>query len=124
MMIRKMILAVLAIGVFATSCSSDDDNGSSTADLVLNLSGLEDLGSDFVYEGWVIVNGAPVSTGRFSSPTFPQTFTLDGSQLAQATKFVLTIEPNVDPDPAPAACESNIKPRPVNSSSSGKKFIG
>jgi len=103
MMIRKMFLAVLAIGIFATSCSSDDDNNPSTSELVLNLNGLEDLGNDFVYEGWIIVNGAPVSTGRFSSVTFPQSFTLDTDQLAMAAKFVLTIEPNVDPDPAPAA---------------------
>ena len=103
MMIRKIFLAVLAIGVFASSCSSDDDNDSSTSNLVLNLNGLEDLGDDFVYEGWVIVDGAPVSTGRFSSPTFPQTFSIDASQLALATKFVLTIEPNVDSDPAPSA---------------------
>jgi len=102
-MIRKMFLAVLAIGIFATSCSSDDDNNPSTSELVLNLNGLEDLGNDFVYEGWIIVNGAPVSTGRFSSVTFPQSFTLDTDQLAMAAKFVLTIEPNVDPDPAPAA---------------------
>ncbi len=34
-MIRKTILAVMALGIFATSCSSDDDNNntSSTADL-------------------------------------------------------------------------------------------
>ena len=103
MMIRKMFLAVLAVSIFATSCSSDDDSSPSTSNLVLNLSGLEDLGSDFVYEGWIIVNGAPVSTGTFSSVTFPQTFTLDASQLALATTFVLSIEPTVDPDSAPAA---------------------
>lgn len=104
MMIRKMFLAVLAIGILATSCSSDDDNNNpSISDLVLNLNGLEDLGSNFVYEGWIIVNGAPVSTGRFSSITFPQTFEVNTEQLNSAVKFVLTIEPNVDSDSAPAA---------------------
>ena len=98
-----MILAVLALGVFATSCSSDDDNGSSPATLTLNLNGLEELGNDFVYEGWVIVNGSPVSTGTFSSVTFPQTFTVDADDLATASTFVLSIEPAVDSDPAPAA---------------------
>lgn len=102
-MIKKMILAVLALGVFATSCSSDDDNGSSPATLTLNLNGLEELGNDFVYEGWVIVNGSPVSTGTFSSVTFPQTFTVDADDLATASTFVLSIEPAVDSDPAPAA---------------------
>ena len=97
-----MILGVLAIGIFATSCSSDDDNGLSTADLTLNLTGLEELGTDFVYEGWIIVNGSPISTGIFSSVTFPQTFTVDSDDLDAATTFVLSIEPSVDSDPAPA----------------------
>ena len=98
-----MILAVLALGIFATSCSSDDDNGPSTATLTLNLNGLEELGSDFVYEGWIIINGSPVSTGTFSSVTFPQTFTVDADDLAVASTFVLSIEPAVDSDPLPAA---------------------
>ena len=102
-MIKKMILAVLALGIFATSCSSDDDNGPSTATLTLNLNGLEELGSDFVYEGWIIINGSPVSTGTFSSVTFPQTFTVDADDLAVASTFVLSIEPAVDSDPLPAA---------------------
>ena len=99
-----MILAVLAFGIFATSCSSDDDNnGPINSDLTLNLNGLEALGSDYVYEGWIIVNGSPVSTGTFSSVTFPQTFSVNAEQLNDATTFVLSIEPAVDPDPAPAA---------------------
>ncbi len=98
-----MILGVLALGIFATSCSSDDDTVPSTADLTLNLTGLEELGTDFVYEGWIIVNGSPVSTGTFSSVTFPQTFTVDSDDLDAAATFVLSIEPSVDSDPAPAA---------------------
>lgn len=103
-MIKKTILGLLAISLFAVSCSSDDDdNTSTTSDLTLNLQGLETLGSDFVYEGWIIVDGQPVSTGIFSSVTFPQTFLVDSEQLESATTFVLSIEPAVDPDPAPAA---------------------
>lgn len=104
MMIKKMFLAVLAFSFVATSCSSDDDSSSPTnSDLVLNLNGLEDLGSDFVYEGWIIVDGSPVSTGTFSSVTFPQTFSINTTQLNSATAFVLSIEPAVDTDPTPAA---------------------
>lgn len=100
-MIKRMFFTVLAIGIFATSCS-DDDNAPTVANLTLNLDGLEALGDDFLYEGWIIVDGAPVSTGTFSSVTFPQTFAVDAIQLSNASKFVLTIEPAVDPDPAPA----------------------
>ena len=61
---KKMILAALALGIFASSCSSDDDNStSSNSNLTLSLDGLEALGDDFVYEGWIIVDGSPVSTG-------------------------------------------------------------
>jgi len=102
-MIRKMFLALSIIGLIVSSCNSDDDNNPATANLTLNLDGLEELGNDFVYEGWIIVDGSPVSTGVFSSVTFPQSFTVDAAQLDAATTFVLSIEPAVDNDPAPAA---------------------
>lgn len=103
-MIKKTFLGLLALSFFAVSCSSDDDNNTSTtSDLTLNLQGLEALGNDYVYEGWIIVNGQPVSTGTFTSVTFPQTFPVNTQQLESATTFVLSIEPAVDPDPAPAA---------------------
>lgn len=102
-MIKKMFFGVLALGFMATSCSSDDDNNTSTtSDLTLNLSGLEALGNDYVYEGWIIVDGNPVSTGTFSDVTFPKSFSVDATQLANASRFVLSIEPAVDNDPAPA----------------------
>ncbi len=85
------------------SAISDDDNTLINANLTLNLSGLEELGDDFVYEGWIIVDGSPVSTGTFSSISFPQSFTVNATQLNDATTFVLSIEPAVDSDPAPAA---------------------
>ncbi|WP_459212281.1 anti-sigma factor domain-containing protein [Aquimarina rhabdastrellae] len=109
-MIKKGILAgCLSLGLIVASCSSDDDAGNviNNSNLTLNLSGLEDLGSDYTYEGWVIVNGAPVSTGTFNvnaSGTLSQTsFEVLSSNLEAATAFVLTIEPVPDPDPAPAA---------------------
>jgi len=94
---------VLTISMLFIGCDSDDDASPNNADLVLNLLGLETLGSDYVYEGWIIVDGNPVSTGTFTSVTFPQTFQVDADQLANATTFVLSIEPAIDPDPAPAA---------------------
>ncbi len=99
---KVFLMALIAFSFIAVSCDDDDDTPT-TSDLTLNLSGLEALGSDFVYEGWIIVNGAPVSTGTFSSVSFPQTFTVDSDDLANATKFVLSIEPSVDPDAGPSA---------------------
>lgn len=107
-MIKKIFLATLALGVLSTSCSNDDDdNNSSTptptnSDLTLTLDGLEPLGDDYVYEGWIIVDDQPVSTGVFSSIESPQTFSVNAEQLKKATTFVLSIEPANDPDPLPA----------------------
>lgn len=101
-MIKKMFMGILALGVITTSCSNDDDNTPTNANLTIDLNGLEALGDDYVYEGWIIVDGSPVSTGRFSSVTFPQIFSVNAAQLSNATTFVLSIEPTIDPDPAPA----------------------
>jgi hypothetical protein len=74
---------------------------------MLTLNGVESLGSGFVYEGWILVGGQPVSTGTFtvdgSGNPSPGSFDVDEGQLATATKFILTVEPSPDPDPAPAA---------------------
>lgn len=95
----------MGLALLATSCS-DDDSNLQTSNLNLNLTGLEDLGSNYVYEGWIIVNGSPVTTGRFSinsTGNLSQTaFSVLKSQLDAATTFVLTIEPAVDDDPAPS----------------------
>lgn len=74
--------------------------------LALAIDGLEPLGDGYAYEGWLIIDGEPVSTGTFD-------VNADGSlsqerfdvmaDTAAATTFVLTIEPSPDPDPAPSA---------------------
>ena len=95
-------LAIIALGM--TNCN--DDEGPSTSQLTMNISGLEDLGSSAVYEGWVIVDGSPVSTGTFtvngSGVPSATSFDVAAEDLAQATKYVLTVEPVPDPDPAPS----------------------
>ncbi|MFK7802812.1 MAG: anti-sigma factor, partial [Anaerolineae bacterium] len=83
-------------------------NGVERVRVAWEFVGLEDLGPDYVYEGWLIdsKNGA-VSAGRFSvdetgapSLTFFEAYV---SAKTNVSKFVLTIEPTVDPDPGPAA---------------------
>ncbi len=96
---------ILFIGFAFSSCSDDDDN-SGTEELRLNFNGLEDLGGDYVYEGWLIVDGSAVTSGVFTvdaTGTMSQTtFTVSADDLSNASTFVLTIEPAVDPDPAPS----------------------
>ncbi|MBE0391238.1 hypothetical protein HNQ02_002885 [Flavobacterium sp. 7E] len=99
------LVSVLSLGLFA-SCNNDDNPANTSKDLKLNISGLEDLGANYKYEGWIIANGQPVSTGVFtvsSDGTMSKTsFTVASADLDIATKFILTIEPFPDTDPAPA----------------------
>lgn len=104
---KKLILTVLGLTLFTTSCSDDDSNlTSETSNLNLSLTGLEDLGENFVYEGWIMVNGSPVTTGRFSINSTGQlsqtAFPVLKSQLDAASAFILTIEPAVGDVPAPS----------------------
>lgn len=99
-------LAAMATLVLAGCSSNDDDDNSvipaeDQAALSLSFTALDDLGEDFVYEGWLLVNGAPVSTGRFTSNTADQQVA-SAADVDAATKYILTIEPAVGDDPAPA----------------------
>ncbi|MEP1034901.1 hypothetical protein [Ekhidna sp.] len=104
---KKLFVMLAAVGLIFTSCSDDDENGPSISNLTVSIGGLEDLGGDFAYEGWVIVDGSPVSTGTFtvdgSGNLSATTFEVESSNLESATMFVLSIEPVPDTDPAPAA---------------------
>ncbi|MEQ9405247.1 MAG: anti-sigma factor [Cyclobacteriaceae bacterium] len=105
--IKNPLIATLILGMFIlTSCGDDDDAFPSESDLTVNLTGLEDLGDDYAYEGWLIVNGDPVSTGVFNvsgTGSLNTTFEVSTSDLNSATMFVLSIEPVPDSDPLPAA---------------------
>ena len=87
------LVFAFAIATLFVACSDDNDTVATTGNLTVDLTGLEELGSDFVYEGWLIVDGSPVSTGTFTSVSFPQTYVVGISDLQTATTFVLSIEP-------------------------------
>jgi len=107
-----LTLATAATVLALSACSSDDDSNVSIvpdtntipageARLNLAFTALDDLGEDFVYEGWILVNGAPVSTGRFSNNT-SDVQSASVEDITAATKYILTIEPAVGDDPAAA----------------------
>ena len=80
-----------------------EDSGPEERSLMVNYEGLPILGDDFVYEGWLIIDDAPVSTGRFSvSEAGTHTETTPLEEGVTPAMFVLTIEPAVGDDPAPA----------------------
>lgn len=79
--------------------------GSDGPSIKVQMVGLENLGATSVYEGWLIVNGAAKSAGRFTVDdrgVLSQTsFAVSDADLANATAYVLTIEPQNDTDPGP-----------------------
>jgi len=81
--------------------------GAEVAHLRLESDGLEDLGPGWTYEGWLIENGVPISTGTFSvaadGSLSQMYFTADVTDVAQIAAFVLSIEPSPDSDPAPSS---------------------
>ena len=104
---KKTLLLLLAISFFLVSCNDDDSPSEpTTSSLSLNVSGLEDLGSSAMYEGWIMVDGAPKTTGTFSvdgtGKLSKSSFDIDSDDLSSATAFILTIEPNPDPSPNPS----------------------
>ncbi len=108
MKFRTLIYGVAVLSAFAISCDSDDDStpkdepeevvvdvptGEITqANVNLNIAGLEPLGDDFVYEGWLIVGGSPISTGRFTDPEL-KSQEVNKLLLEMASAYVLSIEP-------------------------------
>jgi hypothetical protein len=110
------VCVILLLSLLVTACGDDNDSptgpsqntptGSSSMGLGLSFNGLQRLGSDFVYEGWILVDGSPVSTGTFrvraDGSLSQRDFPVDEAALSSATKFILSIEPSPDSDPAPS----------------------
>lgn len=89
------------------ACSNDDDpTPNPNGNLNLSISNLDPNSADERYEGWIVVDGTPVSTGLFevdANGALSQTsFSVNANDLAAATDFVLTLEPHPDSDPAPS----------------------
>jgi hypothetical protein len=114
---KGIIYAVTASLLIFTACEKNESlPGTATSTqptqkgkknkLELNIQGLEQLGSAAKYEGWLIVNGMPISTGKFevtpNGMLAPSHFNVNQDYLDDASMFVLTIEPNPDNDPAPS----------------------
>jgi len=96
-----------------TGCKDDDDDPPPPPppppgqdDLSLNVNNLPDLGDNYVYEGWIIVEDFPISTGTFTinddGNPVPSAFNLDEDQVFEADEFRITIEPSPDNDENPS----------------------
>jgi hypothetical protein len=118
MNLRNLTTGLAALAFLASACvinsTEDDDGGAAgsggttqTGDMVslsASFTGLEALGDGYLYEGWLIVDGAPVTTGRFNIDPSQTVYDFDVARAdaEAATNFVLTIEPAEGDDPAPS----------------------
>ncbi len=107
----QLLLTLILVSSLLTACSTSSDSDPQI--LTLELAGVESLQNGFHFEGWVIINGSPVTTGKFNVDTNGNLVTLTGStiengaftvdaDLSSATTFVLSIEPSGDTDDIPA----------------------
>lgn len=101
--VKFLATIIFVVAAFIGGCTEDTPT---VETLNLNITGLEDLGDDYAYEGWLIVDGAPVSAGIFSvdaSGNLSETaFEIDAANLENASTYILTIEPSPDSDPNPS----------------------
>ncbi|MBQ0786735.1 MAG: hypothetical protein KBT69_04500 [Oceanihabitans sp.] len=98
-------LLLFATVLLIAACSSDDNSPSTPmSTLTISLSGIQPLDGDVTYEGWIMVSGSPISTGRFNTTAASSTknFSIATADLDLATAFILSIEPTVNDDPAPS----------------------
>ena len=72
----------------------------------LELQGLENLGANFEYQGWLVVGGEPVSIGVLpvdeNGELIQSIYEVDAEKLEESTAFVVTIEPSPDNNPLPS----------------------
>ena len=114
-MIRRSVLtmAIGALGLGAAACD-DDPTEAVMETLDLSFTGLEPLANGYHYEGWAIVDGAAVTTGKFNVDPGGSLTTVTGSpisggsfatgiDLEGTSAIVITIEPSGDTDAVPAA---------------------
>lgn len=106
----KPAAVAVTTALLIAACGSDNAPSATTAMKTVKLDftaqKLDPLGADFDYEGWIIVDGKPVSTGKFDVDSAgvlsPLTSQVAASDADKATKFILTIEPAKNDPPAPA----------------------
>jgi hypothetical protein len=126
---KNKFFSLLALSMLLVSCNDDDaPTTAAPSQLKLNLTGLENLGANFKYEGWIVVNGAPVTTGTFTvndaGVLSKTSFDVDATTLANATKFVLSIEPAVDTDSAPSNTKYLVGDFSGNSATVNSGIVG
>lgn len=118
---------MLAVGTLGLAACDDDDVMEPQMQILdLSFVGLEPLANGFHYEGWAIVGGSALATGKFNIDGSGGLVTVGGAPIAGgsfdtgtdlegATAIVITIEPSGDVDAIPAS--THIVSGPVSGGS-------
>lgn len=99
---KILILLPVFILVLFNSCSKDDDNGPAVTTITVDTIGLEPLNGGTSYQGWLIVDGKPKPTAKFTDPSGLVKLEVLVSDIEKTSQFVLTIEPKGDNDDIPS----------------------
>ncbi len=101
-----MKYAMFLVSSLLTLGACGDDGGTEASTLNVSFQNLPELGSDYVYEGWLITTTGPKTAGRFtvnsSGALSESSFSIDHAIADDSTAYVLTIEPATGDDPAPS----------------------
>ena len=111
---RTSITALMVLAVIGTAACDDDPTDADPETLELSFTGLEPLTNGFHYEGWAIIDMAPVTTGKFNVDGNGGLVDMNGVaivggafdtgvDLSDATAIVITIEEDGDVDAVPAS---------------------
>lgn len=110
---RNTWMTALAAAALLAAC--DGSSGPDDRDrLSLSFNGLEPLAGGAHYEGWAMIGGTPVSTGKFDVDASGNVVSVSGAavpggdfdagrDLRAATAIIVTVEPAGDTDAVPAA---------------------
>ncbi|MFQ6673952.1 MAG: anti-sigma factor domain-containing protein, partial [Fidelibacterota bacterium] len=113
-MLGRFLLIGIAPLMFVSGCGDDSPTTPAPGTtLVLTFSRVEPLGDGFHYEGWVIIDGEPVSAGKFNVSTDRDLVDMEnrpiqggefrtGRDLTGASAILITIEPGGEDDDEPA----------------------
>jgi hypothetical protein len=108
------VLFGLVLITITVGCGDDESTSPQMmTTLELSFQGVDPLSNGYHFEGWAIIDGTPISTGKFNINTAGQVVDLNGNvipngefetgeDLSTASAIVITIEPNGDTDTNPA----------------------
>lgn len=113
----RLLIAVMFVSSLTLGCNDDDStspSGAPGSGLELSFTGLPALQGGFHYEGWVVIQGQPFSTGKFNVGADGSLVSVSGAPIpggafqtnvdvGVASTVVITIEPAGDSDTMPAA---------------------